>query len=274
MEGKEPDTDDEFNVPSYDPPSYGSLTAPSPAPIPTNVLLAETTPDIDMKIRESEFKMKGETIKKNNELTTRIDKLETMLKICGCDTDWEKINKMSQKIQSRFRGNKDRIETARKYPPKVTKGWIVVIGGSAFSGDVGTHGIAHNSEPKRVTDRRKFVLDMGLVAFSMRNNPGDQSWWPRDQTNDPNIMLKESIREGHTDTHISPGVSFQAIKDKMSEGFKIVFDDKNDERSFGDGVRAGSKKKKKSGFKKRRSSKRKNSKKKKSKRSSKKKRRR
>jgi hypothetical protein len=267
MEGKEPDTDDEFNVPSYDPPSYGSLTAPSPAPIPTNVLLAETTPDIDMKIRESEFKMKGETIKLQN----RIEKLEMDMKLCCPNYD-----KLATNIQSRFRGNKDRTETARKYPPKVTnvtKGWIVVIGGSAFSGDVGTHGIAHNSEPKRVIDRRKFVLDMGLVAFSMRNTSaslrGRQDWWPRDQTKDPNIMLKESIREGHTDTHISPGVSFQAIKDKMSEGFKIVFDDKNDERSCK--LRAGYKKKKRKSKKKKY---KRSSKKKKSKRSSKKKRRR
>ena len=253
MEGKEPDTDDEFNVPSYDPPSYVPLMAPSPAPIPTNVLLAETTPDIDMKIRESEFKMKGETIKLQN----RIEKLEMDMKLCCPNYD-----KLATNIQSRFRGNKDRTETARKYPPKVTKGWIVVIGGSAFSGNVGAHGIAHNGGPKSVIDRRKFVLDMGLVAFSMRNNPGDQSWWPRDQTKDPNIMLKESIREGHTDTHISPGVSFRAIKDKMSEGFKIVFDDKNDERSF----------KLRAGFKKKTKSKKRKYKKKKSKRSSKNKR--
>ena len=257
MEGKEPDTDDEFNVPSYDPPSYGSLTAPSPAPIPTNVLLAETTPDIDVKIRESEFKMKGETIKLQN----RIEKLEMDMKLCCPNYD-----KLATNIQSRFRGNKDRTETARKYPPKVTnvtKGWIVVIGGSAFSGNVGPLS-GERSVPVNVFDRRKVVLDMGLVGFSMRNNPGDQRWWPRDQTKDPNIMLKESIREGHTDTHISPGVSFQAIKDKMSEGFKIVFDDKNDEMSCK--LRAGYKKKKS------KSKKRKSKLKKKSKRSSKKKR--
>ena len=258
MEGKEPDTDDEFNVPSYDPPSYGSLTAPSPAPspapIPTNVLLAETTPDIDVKIRESEFKMKGETIKLQN----RIEKLEMDMKLCCPNYD-----KLATNIQSRFRGNKDRTETARKYPPKVTKGWIVVIGGSAFSGDVGPLS-GGRSVPVNVFDRRIMMGDMGLVAFSMRNNPRDHNWWPRDQTKDPNIMLKESIREGHTDTHISPGVSFQAIKDKMSEGFKIVFDDKNDERSCK--LRAGYKKKKS------KSKKRKSKLKKKSKRSSKKKR--
>ena len=70
----------------------------------------------------------------------RVKKLETMLKICGCDTDWEKINKMSQKIQSRFRGNKDRSEIKSKYPDyfinrKVTKGWIVIRGGDAFNHD-------------------------------------------------------------------------------------------------------------------------------------------
>ena len=161
MEGKGSDTEDEFedlledamgdfpDKPHKDPPPpYKPPANPDPeialSPAPQggvlDVVVAEDLPDIDMKIRESEFKMKGEIIKKNNELTTRIDKLETMLKICGCDTDWEKINKMSQKIQSRFRGNKDRSEMEGKHPDyfinrKVTKGWIVIRGCDAFNND-------------------------------------------------------------------------------------------------------------------------------------------
>ena len=81
-----------------------------------NVLMAEDIPDINMKIRESEFKMKGEIIQLNN----RIVKLERDMKLCCPNYD-----KLATNIQSRFRGNKDRIETIKNNPEvfnKVTKG--------------------------------------------------------------------------------------------------------------------------------------------------------
>ena len=50
------------------PPYYMDEIAESPAPIPSTVLMAENIPDIDMKIRDSEFKMKGELIQLRNKV--------------------------------------------------------------------------------------------------------------------------------------------------------------------------------------------------------------
>ena len=94
--------------------------APSPAPAPSNVVMAEDFPDIDMKIRESEFKMKGENIKLKN----RIEKLERDVKLCCPDYD-----KQATKIQSRLRANKERKEvTETHYDPRYkTKGLIIIV---------------------------------------------------------------------------------------------------------------------------------------------------
>ena len=94
--------------------------APSPAPAPSNIVMAEDFPDIDMKIRESEFKMKGENIKLKN----RIEKLERDVKLCCPDYD-----KQAKKIQSRLRGNKERKEvTETHYDPRYkTKGLIIIV---------------------------------------------------------------------------------------------------------------------------------------------------
>ena len=210
---------------------YASEEAPSPAPAPLQqVVMGETIPDIDMKIRESEFKMKGELI----QLRNKVLKLEIDVGMCCPDYD-----KLASKIQSRVRGIKDRTEMTQKYPevfnkppeiPEVTKGWIVIKGGSAFSGNTGPLSGRRNV-PVSVFDRRKTILGMGLVGFSMRNGWGGMTgtdWWPRDQTNDPNIMLVETIKEHHTDQHIAPGVSFELIQQKMKEGFEIEFEDEGE----------------------------------------------
>ena len=245
---------------------YASSEAPSPAPAPLQeVVMGETIPDIDMKIRESEFKMKGELI----QLRNKVLKLERDVGLC-CP-NYGKYDKMATNIQSRFRGMKDRTEMTQKYPevfnkppeiPEVTKGWIVIKGGSAFSGNIGPLSGPRNV-PVSVFDRRKTILGMGLVGFSMRNGwrgQDDTSWWPRDQTNDPNIMLVETIKESHTDQHIAPGVSFELIQQKMKEGFEIEFEDERDRLAMDTGFamgkhRGGKKRSKKKRSKKKRSKK-------------------
>jgi hypothetical protein len=81
------------------------------API-QQVVMSETMPDIDMKIRESEFKMKGEII----QLRNKVLKLERDVGLCCPNYD-----KMATNIQSRFRGKKDRTEMTQKYPEVFNK---------------------------------------------------------------------------------------------------------------------------------------------------------
>ena len=115
----------------YDPPDYDSSTAPSPAPIPlgtnydipvlsaipeSDVIVAEAL-DIDMKISESEFKMKGEIIKLQN----RLGKIERDVGLCCPDYD-----KLTTNIQSRFRGNKDRERHGTLAWQQVTMGWVII----------------------------------------------------------------------------------------------------------------------------------------------------
>ena len=105
---------------SQDPPPYSLDVEPS------QVLMGEPLPDIDMKIRESEFKMKGEIIKLQN----RLGKIEREVRLCCPDYD-----KLTTNIQSRFRGNKDRkilraekLERNRafQYGESETRGWVTI----------------------------------------------------------------------------------------------------------------------------------------------------
>lgn len=260
----------EGNIPDYDPPEYDPSTAPSPAPIPletnndipvlsaipeSDVLVAEDL-DIDMKIRESEFKMKGEIIKKNNELKERIDKLETILKIC-CDTDWEKFNRMSEKIQSRFRGNKDRNEMRDKHPEyfenKVTKGWVI------FKSPVDVASWNSIARRKKVQNPPKNLNLLKVRLKQIRGNDinliiqnkditkqGYLAWCPNqaqsyhydsdisftaDQIIEQAIYMpteEELNGEWRCEIWIIPGASLKLIKQKIYEGYKIEFTDKRD----------------------------------------------
>jgi hypothetical protein len=167
-----------------------------------------------------------------DERTIAFGEIETL--IAEFDEERETLKSEIEKLKSEIEKlkavkvcHKLKTEEDKDKRSSVTNGWIVVIGGSAFSGKVGPLSDVR-CEPRGVLDRKKVVLNMGLVGYSMRNHARDPSWWPRDQTNDPNKMLVETIKEGHTDTHISPGVSFHLIKDKIKAGFKVEFEDERD----------------------------------------------
>jgi hypothetical protein len=108
------------------PPYYMDEIAESPAPIPSAVLMAENIPDIDMKIRDSEFKMKGELI----QLRNKVLKIERDVGLCCPNYD-----KMATNIQSRFRGNKTRIETVKKPDfPNMPESEIIIRQPSVHAG--------------------------------------------------------------------------------------------------------------------------------------------
>ena len=266
MEGNIPD----YDIPDYDSPEYDPSIAPSPAPIPletnndipvlsaipeSDVLVAEDL-DIDMKIRESEFKMKGEIIKKNNELKERIDKLETILKIC-CDTDWEKFNRMSEKIQSRFRGNKDRNEMRDKHPEyfesKVTKGWVIfkspvdLASWNSIARRKKVENPPKNLNLLKVPLKQIHGKDMNLIIQNKDiTKQGYLIWCPNqaqcyhydsdisftaDQIIEQAIYMpteEELNGQWRCEIWIVPGASFKLIKQKIYEGYEIEFTDKRD----------------------------------------------
>ena len=190
------------------------------API-QQVVMSETMPDIDMKIRESEFKMKGEII----QLRNKVLKLERDVGLCCPNYD-----KMATNIQSRFRGKKDRTEMTQKYPEvfnKVTKGWVVIKDAqdgiwnhsSANWGENGYNGI----------EIMKEKTDFGFWACPRHNNyTGGLVQNNKELEEILNVYIKKgSARSGAwvCDFHVAPGVSYDLIKQKMNEGFEIEFED-------------------------------------------------
>jgi hypothetical protein len=216
MEGKDSDTDEEFkdvlseneisgkvSEPEYDPPEY------DPNPYMGNVILSPApapAPAPQGSVVNAEFLEESEEIKKLNE---RIDGLEEKIRICCPEKEKEKI--------------KPKIDV--KYDYK-TRGWISIRGGSAYSGKIGPLS-GPREIPPRNSGRNEVIESMGLVGYSERNgvNGDTTTWWPRDQTHDPDEMLKNTIKESHTDTHIASGVSLHLIKKKIDEGFVIEFED-------------------------------------------------
>ena len=64
-------------------------------------------------------------------------------------------------------------------------------------------------------------------------NCGDlKSWWPRDQTKDPDEMLMDSPKEKHTDTNIAEGINIDLLVIKSKEGFTIIFENEDDRKLF------------------------------------------
>jgi hypothetical protein len=211
MEGKDSDTDEEFNdvlseneisekvsEPEYDPPEY------DPNPYMGNVILSPApAPAPQGDVVDAEFLEDSEEIKKLNK---RIDRLEEKIRICCPEKE-----------------EKPKIDV--KYDYK-TRGWIIIRGGSAYSGKIGPLS-GPRKFPPRNSGRNEVIESMGLVGYSERNgvNRDTTTWWPRDQTHDPDEMLKNTIKESHTDTHIASGVSLHLIKKKIDEGFVIEFED-------------------------------------------------
>ena len=103
----------------------------SPAPMPSEgIIMGEPMPDIDMKIRESEFKMKGEIIRLNN----RIDKLVTHIN--SCCPSFDEYEKHAKTIQSRFRGNKDRTSVMSEHPDFLIQNKHKITKIEVMSGDL------------------------------------------------------------------------------------------------------------------------------------------
>ena len=79
--------------------------APSPEPAPEpHIVMAEDLPDIDIKFQE---------------LENKIDKLESVIKLC-CP-DFDEFDEKARKIQSRFKSNKIRKETYEELENKIDK---------------------------------------------------------------------------------------------------------------------------------------------------------
>lgn len=128
-----------------------------------------------------------------------------------------------------------------------TKGWIILKGASAYTGQgeemvrykpayEGRYRVKGYYGPYDSIRRKRMdiVKKLNLIAFSERNeNSSDlKSWWPRDQTKDPDEMLLNSPREMHTDTNIAEGVNIDLLVAKSQEGFTIFFENEGDRRLF------------------------------------------
>jgi len=235
---------------------YASEEAPSPAPAPLQqVVIGETIPDIDMKIRESEFKMKGELI----QLRNKVLKLERDVGLCCPDYD-----KLASKIQSRVRGMKDRTEMTQKYPEvfnKVTKGWIVIKDAQDGIWNHGRTGGMENGMHGIETMKEK--TNFGFWACPKHQNyTGGLVENNKDLEEILNIYIKMgSNRKQYAwlcDFHVAPGVSFYLILQKIKEGFEIEFEDEGERLAMDTLMgkhRGGKKRSKKKRSKKKRSKK-------------------
>ena len=194
---------------------------------PHDVLMAEDTPDINMKIRESEFKMKGVIIQLNN----RISKLELDMKLCCPNYD-----KLATNIQSRFRGNKDRIETLKNNPimnnPEYTynntKGWIVIKNAQ----DGIWKPVPHTVDGRFGIETMKERTNFGFWACPKHHN---YTGGLVENNKELEKILKFYIQKGRhngtdwlCDFYVAPGVPVILIKQKMKEGFEIEFEDERD----------------------------------------------
>jgi hypothetical protein len=216
---------------------------------PHDVLMAEDTPDINMKIRDSEFKMKGVIIQLNN----RISKLELDMKLCCPNYD-----KLATNIQSRFRGNKDRIETIKNNPEYTynnTKGWVIIKNVSGFNPTTTiTYAIQDRYKLPRVArDKRHWdKIDimkknhrymLGFWVFLMPKGPDNHApgelplaYAAAHHAAHTPAALKhilENIRKSEMDSYrcdyyVKPGVPVILIKQKMKEGFEIEFEHERD----------------------------------------------
>ena len=212
-----------------DPPPYSEILG-------STVLIAENTPDIDMKIRESEFKTNGEIIKVKN----RIDKLERDVKLCCPDYD-----KVATKLQSRLRGNKERWEFQEGHPDlykKLTEDWVYFPFADAFPEGIPTGfkqggpryttiGPSDSMETMKsdaLTDRQ---IKGGYDGFA---TDGYHMWFRGKSKEELVDNIVSAGSPGHTkcDLYIAPGIDIHLLVAKHREGHDIEFCSKRDKRIF------------------------------------------
>ena len=253
---------------SQDPPPYNAaLQSVSPS---QQVIMGEQLPDIDMKIRESEFKMKGEIIKLQN----RLGKIERDVRLCCPDYD-----KLTTNIQSRFRGNKDRKILRAQYEKSYTNGWTIIkdAGGEVdFRSNGGKAVALSDTSNKNMKDKSNF----GFWRGSLPQMAGMAGIVPTKKALEQilQIIIKDRTSRLHIsqmcDFYVGPGIPLKLIKEKIDKGFTIEFEDTNDKRGIAAMIGGGknkSKKKKSKKKKTRRKKTRRKSKKKKTRRKSKRK---
>lgn len=225
----------DYVIPSYmtsqDPPPYNAaLQSVSPS---QQVIMGEQLPDIDMKIRESEFKMKGEIIKLQN----RLGKIERDVGLCCPDYD-----KLTTNIQSRFRGNKDRkilskeiLERNKKLSKGVSRGWVTIKDAADGIWSVGT----------ALRQAQRAGLEGIDISIEIMKDNSNFGFWrcPKNNNYAGGIVQTkgdlEQILQKHItgrslgwlcDFYVAPGAPLKLIKEKMNQGFTIEFEDENDKK--------------------------------------------
>lgn len=161
----------------------------------------------------------------------------------------------AEKIQKRFRGNRERKELMEQYPDtfnKKTKGWVIFkspVDMASRNSIARRKKVKNPPKNKRMLDiplkqirgdvnlikQDKNVIKQGGLAWCPHNKwcgnySADISFKPDDFIKD--VIYKpteEELRgEWRCEILIPPGASIKLIKQKIKEGFKIEFEDKRD----------------------------------------------
>ena len=162
----------------------------------------------------------------------------------------------AEKIQKRFRGNRERKKLREQYPDasfnKKTKGWIIFkspVDMASRNSIARRKKVKNPPKNKRMLDiplkqlgndvnlikQDKSVIKQGGLAWCPHNKwcgnySTDISFTPDDFIKDViyKPTEKELRGEWRCEILIPPGASIKLIKQKIKEGFKIKFEDKRD----------------------------------------------
>jgi len=183
--------------------------APSPAPAPPiGTIIAEAVPtseDIDS-------------------LNRMIRELQKILIIC------EKKLKACEK---------EKKKKPKKHEYR-TKGWTIIKGATAFSGDPGNFfydppltsaGIPGGADHPLTIDtfRRE---SKGYGGFVFGAGSGRKGWgWVRSQVKTPDELIINITRDRGGDVHVQPGASKSLLRDKEAEGYEVIYSP-DEEQSF------------------------------------------
>lgn len=169
--------------------------SPEPAPEP-HIVMAEDLPDIDIKFLE---------------LENKIDKLESVIKLC-CP-DFNEFDEKARKIQSRFKSNKTRKETYEELGLTLerykTKGEIIISPPITFrSGEY--HELSLKPLSRGFSDQLyDHEVKKGLVLYNCTGYPVYFSMQIYDE------KTKKPERSGRGSTHFPPGITLARLHDRL-----------------------------------------------------------
>jgi len=111
-----------------------------------------------------------------------------------------------------------------------TNGWVIFEDSTAWSGDPGEYGPKQKDmDNKSDKVRKSFCMEKGIYGYV--SSSGKKAW-ARTQATSSDNLINNIKKEDTTRVHVSPGASISLIKQRVKEGFKVIFEDSSDESAI------------------------------------------